>query len=776
MTDGAPTDEFDPLGPFLGTALRALSDEIDAARRTVSGEIDVFDGALIDQDEDGRALYRFRVEARVPLSPETPIQLRRDERSKPVAGTLVAGEDFSVILELESGLDLTPSIPVAKLSADAAFVLSAERKRIEAALDEPDQWGPFPRYVCGVEAPPPPEEPLDSPTLAGGGGGRHLQDQGPNDRDPLNAAQREAVQRARISALLFVWGPPGTGKTTTLGHTVAALRAQGERVLVLAQANVAVDGALLAVADVVGDPPSPTSGAIVRAGVAYTDALRERPQFLLREVAAARHPEIAAELAELAARRGDIVAALVARSAPARTEELAAIRMRARELRQKLAEEEGQILVEASVVVTTAARSSLDGRIFSQRFDAVIVDEASVMGLAPALLAAGLASRRVVFFGDFRQLPPVVLAQTDGAKKLLVRDAFAASGAQEAVERDDRDAPVALLDVQYRMTAPIANVVNDTAYGNRLRTHRTDLGDRSGPWPGHSIVVVETSRLGARVVRDHGADGRSSSPFSPVHSAVSAALAAALASDGRSTAVMSPYRAHTRLLASLCGEEPEGGAPTVATVHRFQGGEAERVVFDLVDGDPMERPSPLTGGEADLARRLINVAMSRARDRLIVVGNLEFFARTLPASSPTRRALSALVREGHVVEATPAALEPATQPFLTWHPNGFTVIERLIATSTSPVAVNLPEPAAAVTQALARAVAGAPGTAAVHTGLQAAEVLEDGPATLFLDVRSGGTFAASDDRLVLCLDEPTGPAIELCGPRAVRGMRRALGI
>jgi hypothetical protein len=778
MTEADQPAEFDPLGPFLGTALRALSDEIDEARRTVSGEMDVHDGALIGQDEEGRSLYRFRVEARVPLAPETPVQLRRDTPGKPLGGTLVAAEDFSLIVELESDGGLTPGIPFGKLSADAAFVLSAERKRIETALDEPDTWAAFPRYVCGVETPPS-RGRTESAAGQIGGGGTHAAEAriDPVAGDPLNPAQRRAVRRAAESPFLFVWGPPGTGKTTTLGHIVAKLVARGERVLVLAHANVAVDRALLSIADATGAPVSATEGTVVRAGVAYTDELRGRPGLLLREIAAARHPDIAAELAELSARRAAIVRDLLARGGASGNRDLSAIRLRERDLREKLAEEEGRILGEAGVIATTAARASLDGRIFGQRFDAVIVDEASVMGLTSAMLAAGLASQRVLFLGDFRQLPPVVLAETDAAKKMLVRDAFAASGAQAAVERGGTDAPVALLDTQYRMTSPIAGVVNETAYDNRLRTHRTDLGDRSGPWAGHSLVVIDTSHLGGRVLRDHGADGRSSSRMNPLQAVVTAAIAAALATEAEPTAVMSPYRAQTRLLASLCADPHDMAAPLVATVHRFQGGEAERVVIDLVDGAPMQRPSPLTGGDDDLTRRLLNVAMSRARDRLVMVANLAFFERTLPSSSPTRRALDALARAGHVVSASPQTLDGPSGPFLTWHASGVEAFEQLVATSRAPVDLNLPEAVDRATlRRLVAAVGSARAGARVHTDLATAEAFEDGPAALFLDVRHGGTFAASGERLILCVGDVTETAVEVRGERAVRGLRRAFGV
>src|SRR6185295_9302152 len=60
----------------------------------------------------------------------------------------------------------------------------------------------------------------------------------------LNASQRAAVQLCSDSDLAFVWGPPGTGKTTTLAHVVHELLVQGMRVLILSTTNTALDQVL----------------------------------------------------------------------------------------------------------------------------------------------------------------------------------------------------------------------------------------------------------------------------------------------------------------------------------------------------------------------------------------------------------------------------------------------------------------------------------------------------------------------------------------------------
>ncbi len=96
----------------------------------------------------------------------------------------------------------------------------------------------------------------------------------------LNASQRAAVQLCSDSDLSFVWGPPGTGKTTTLAHIVSELLAQGLRVLVLSTTNAALDQALEKIA------ADPEMGEAIHAGRVVRIGRSDGPTFgaALRDV------------------------------------------------------------------------------------------------------------------------------------------------------------------------------------------------------------------------------------------------------------------------------------------------------------------------------------------------------------------------------------------------------------------------------------------------------------------------------------------------------------
>ncbi|MCG3056909.1 Upf1 family helicase, partial [Escherichia coli] len=80
-----------------------------------------------------------------------------------------------------------------------------------------------------------------------------------------------------------------------------------------------------------------------------------------------------------------------------------------------------------------------------------------------------------------------------------------------------------------------------------------------------------------------------------------------------------PYRAQAQLVRDLVkGVIPEEHI-LAATVHKFQGSEKDLMIFDTVDSHPFSKPGILLINE--LADRLINVAITRAKGKFIMIGD-----------------------------------------------------------------------------------------------------------------------------------------------------------
>jgi superfamily I DNA and/or RNA helicase len=70
-----------------------------------------------------------------------------------------------------------------------------------------------------------------------------------------------------------------------------------------------------------------------------------------------------------------------------------------------------------------------------------------------------------------------------------------------------------------------------------------------------------------------------------------------------------------------------------STIHRFQGQESDVVIIDMVDAAPMRPGILLTErGPGSSARNLLNVSLSRARGKLILVADVDYFERNAPDS------------------------------------------------------------------------------------------------------------------------------------------------
>lgn len=317
-------------------------------------------------------------------------------------------------------------------------------------------------------------------------------------------------------------------------------------------------------------------------------------------------------------------------------------------------------------ILGTTLAKALQSHQIMDNVDTVIIDEAGMVDLPSAWCAAGLAGKRVVVAGDFRQLPAIT--QASGSKALgteekqhsrhwMDRDAFHAAGLVGSTGRVIDDPRLVGLGRQYRMRPGICTVVNQVAYRDApLTTGRKEDVSRLpySPLLEGSVVLVDTTESRVRV------EGKGRHKSNKVHEAVIHELVRGLQYDevlpGRKhddsvppdqrMAVISPYRDQvTHLSKSLkyrFGAEYEGLADTV---HRFQGSQRPLVILDTVAGAGKEPGYFYEGtGMSSTTARLLNVALSRAQDHLVVVADVGHLREHLRADSETVIMLGVLER------------------------------------------------------------------------------------------------------------------------------------
>ncbi len=618
------------LARFVAAFKRGIAGELKAMRDAAAASEIV----LVRGEDLGASRYTFELSSKERIAAGTVGLLR------------AAGHEQRVTIERVEGerITLTSSVPI-DIGAPCALVVAPWflYERLAEALERIRE-APLAMTVFG-KAPP----ARASTTLA-------------RDHAALNASQRGAVQLCADSSLAFVWGPPGTGKTATLVHVIDELVARGERILIASTTNAAIDQLLGKLAT----RPWFAPGTFVRIGRSDAETYGAE----LADIVAIRHSAVRDQLGRLRRRVGETdqelryVRALVTELTPALTTQQSlfaappprlrapalarafaaadaiaeldargqlrileqriarlerVIRLSKQRISRRAAEErelEARVVAEARVVLCTLANTYVSPLLADERFDTLIAEEAGMATLPTLFYAASLCGKRAILVGDPQQLPPIVQSDDVDVRRAIGRNIF------EVTVPELMTSPiVAMLDVQYRMHPQIGALVGNLFYGGRLVHEAAGVEDITAraPSPGRAVVLVDTTSSCERSTKG-------SSRINRISAERTANLAREAVDAGAgSVAVITPYAAQASDIRRLLAERRIADAVECSTIHRFQGRECDVVIIDLVDAQPM-RPSALVGETPNL----LNVSISRARGKLVIVADVAYFETVDP--------------------------------------------------------------------------------------------------------------------------------------------------
>ncbi len=436
----------------------------------------------------------------------------------------------------------------------------------------------------------------------------------------LNPAQQEAVNKVLCAKdVAVVHGPPGTGKTTTLVEAIAETLRREPQVLVCAQSNMAVDWICERLVD--------RGVHVLRLG--NPSRVNDKMLSFTYERRFESHPDypdlwsIRKAIRELrsAKRRGS----------EQWHQKIDRLRSRATELEIRINQD---LFNSAHVIASTLVGSSsrlLDG----MRFSTLFIDEAA-QALEAACWIPMRRVGRVVLAGDHCQLPPTVKSYE------AIKGGLGKSLMERIVENHPET--VTLLTMQYRMNHEIMQFSNDWFYGGAMTAapevrHRGIL-DYDTP-----LEWIDTDEAGLAIDEDsevpsddisfreslagesHGRINRDEAEFSvrTLRSYIEKIGRQRFLEERIDVGLISPYRAQVKYLRGLIKRTPFFKSfrhlISVNTVDGFQGQERDVIVISLVrsneDGN--------IGFLRDLRR--MNVAMTRARMKLIIIGSVSTMTR-----------------------------------------------------------------------------------------------------------------------------------------------------
>ena len=435
----------------------------------------------------------------------------------------------------------------------------------------------------------------------------------------LNPAQEEAVNKVlRSKDVAIVHGPPGTGKTTTLVEAIYETLHRESQVLVCAQSNMAVDWISEKLVDRgvsvlrIGNPTRVNDKMLSFTYERRFEAHPDYPQLwsirkAIREIRQNGRKGASRELIR---------------------KKINSLKDRATEIEIRI----NQTLFDDARVIACTLAGSANRLLMRHKFATLFIDEAA-QALEAACWIAIRKAGRVVLAGDHCQLPPTVKSME------AMRGGLGTTLMQRIVK--NKPEAVTLLRVQYRMNDCIMRFSSEWFYGGLLESapqvknrgildldipiQWIDSGnEESFEVKSEELRVKSRNSLGEEFVGESFGrvnKGEAELTINVMKSYISRIGRDRFLSEHIDIGLISPYKAQVQYLRQLIRSDgffkPYRQALTINTVDGFQGQERDVIIISLVRANEKGDIGFLN----DLRR--MNVAITRARMKLIILGNAE---------------------------------------------------------------------------------------------------------------------------------------------------------
>ncbi|WP_323257251.1 AAA domain-containing protein [Arcicella lustrica] len=425
----------------------------------------------------------------------------------------------------------------------------------------------------------------------------------------LNTWQNEAVNKIlSANELAIVHGPPGTGKTTTLIQAIKALiQKDNQKILVVAPSNTAVD--------LLSEKLHEEGLNVLRVG--NPARVNEKQLALTLDYKMADHSMIrdAKKLKKQAQEYKNMAHKYKRSFGKSERDQRKLLFEEAHKIMKEVGNTEQYIiddLVAKAQVVTATLVGATHYTVRNLKFDTVIIDEAG-QALEPACWIPILKAQKVILAGDHCQLSPTIKSN-EAAKNGLDVTLF-----EKCIALHPES--VTLLAEQYRMHEQIMGYSSQVFYQNKLKAH-TSVANHTLKSDNTPLLFIDTAGCGF----EEKIEGTSSTNPEEVAllmkhlSLFSDELALEYKPEKFPTvAIISPYKQQVSLLKEQLAHTPALQIFTdkisVNTIDSFQGQERDIVYISMTRSNA----EGAIGFLSDIRR--MNVAMTRARKKLVIIGD-----------------------------------------------------------------------------------------------------------------------------------------------------------
>lgn len=638
MADGSSISATNEQPAYTSSDIKEYSDalrrEIHYLKQGKGKKYKIVNGNKLVKSDKGIYTYLFEMETELHLPDDAPVVVEAAGGLRAV-GSVLSCEDFQILLLLDR--DLNDKVSSAYLMVEPWKLLEALDKKMNSLNPNINKLA-----IKIME---------EGPDLS-------------TDTDIANVPKGQPAVEHKLETddIVTVWGPPGTGKTYTMAKIANSYIAQGKSVLIVSHSNVSVDGVIKQVVKMLGTDKQSIleDGKILRFGYVRDDELSQNPYATSFNYALSKCDSYARQLEHLMAKRDELRAKNQMKS-----KEYDEVEHKIKEIRGEIRKEERKYVERAQVIGTTISRATIDPIFEERQFDLVMFDEVSMAYVPQVIAAAALAKEKFMCVGDFRQLAPI--SQSPDSRVLQV-DIFSYLQIVDGKGNMYWHPWLVMLNEQRRMAPAISEFPSKFIYNRLLKDNAevingkkkrdNDLVIKSAPLLGDALNLIDLA--GTYCAADKNTDG---SRFNILSAVISFSTAVKAEQNHiKTVGIITPYAAQVRLIRAMLKDYYTKGMTNVscATVHQFQGSESDVIVFDAVESYPKSAVGYLMGKEPNQVARLINVAITRGKGKVITVANARFWENVFKGTNHIFYKLLQHIKNGkhHVIDNHDKTLQP----------------------------------------------------------------------------------------------------------------------
>ena len=289
------------------------------------------------------------------------------------------------------------------------------------------------------------------------------------------------------------------------------------------------------------------------------------------------------------------------------------------------------VLESVDLVGATCIGINSQKRFANLDFDVTIIDEAGQIQVHNALVPMSV-SNKLIMLGDHKQIPPnadqelVDLCEENGVKPdLLSMSLF------EKMYYELPEANKIMLDTQYRMPAEIADTISEWFYDGKYYSpdFKKGLPSLIPQLSTKPYVIIDTSKESNRYERKIEGAGCDNSLEASIIFDLISEIAENPENDLKEIGVISAYKSQVKLIKNKLGKllSKEEINEMVATLDSYQGQERDIILYSFTKSSK-DSPKKRRIGFLNELRRL-NVAMTRCKKMLILIGDMDFLGGCL---------------------------------------------------------------------------------------------------------------------------------------------------